>query len=99
MVPAPTKLLSLVGLAVFVVLATANAAGYRYGVSDQAFYIPAFIRAIQPAAFPRDAGLIDAQARLMVLDEIIGAIAGTSGLSLEAVSAIGYFTSLLLIWS
>jgi hypothetical protein len=24
----------------FLVLATANGAGYRYGVSDQAFYIP-----------------------------------------------------------
>jgi len=31
----------------FVLLATANAAGYRYGTSDQAFYIPAVVRALQ----------------------------------------------------
>ena len=44
----------------FLVLATANGGGYRYGVSDQAFWIPAAVRALQPASFPRDAGLIDA---------------------------------------
>jgi hypothetical protein len=98
MVPAPTKLLSFLGGAVFIVLATANAAGYRYGVSDQAFYIPAFLHAIEPAAFPRDAGLIEAEARLMVLDEVVAAIARTTGLPLQAICAIGYFISLLLIW-
>ena len=35
-------------------LATANAAGYRYGVSDQAFYVPAVVRAMNPAAFPHE---------------------------------------------
>jgi hypothetical protein len=83
----------------FVVVATANAAGYRYGVSDQAFYIPAFVRAIDPSAFPRDAALIDAQARLMVLDDIVGAIVRASGVSLETICAVGYFASLLLIWA
>jgi hypothetical protein len=99
MVPAPTKPLSLVGALLFIVLATANAAGYRYGVSDQAFYIPAFLRAIDPGAFPRDAALIDAQARLMVLDDIVGAVVRSTGVPLETVCAIGYFASLLLIWA
>ena len=88
----------VVGLFLFIVLATANAAGYRYGVSDQAFYIPAFMRAVDPAAFPRDAPLIDAQARLMVLDEIVGAIVRATGVSLETVCAVGYVLSLVLIW-
>ena len=54
----------------FVVLATLNSAGYRYGASDQAFYIPAVTRQLDPALFPRDRALIDAQARLItnVLD-------------------------------
>lgn len=90
--------LGAVGALIFLVLATANAAGYRYGVSDQAFYIPAFVRAVDPAAFPRDAALIEAQAHLMVLDEVVGALARTTGLSLPVICAIGYFTSLLLIW-
>ena len=29
------------GLFIFLVLATANSGGYRYGVSDQAYYLPA----------------------------------------------------------
>ena len=57
----------------FVLLATANGAGYRYGVSDQAFYIPVVEHAINPETFPRDASLIDAQGRLMLTDEIIAA--------------------------
>ena len=43
----------------FIVLCTMNAAGYRYGASDQAFYIPAVLRHVNPALFPRDAPLID----------------------------------------
>jgi len=84
---------------IFVVVATANAAGYRYGVSDQAFYIPAFVRALTPAAFPRDAALIDSQARLMVLDELVGLIARATGASLPVISAVGYLASLLLIYA
>jgi hypothetical protein len=90
--------LLVVGAIAFIVLATANAAGYRYGVSDQAFYIPAFMRAADPNAFPRDAALIDAQARLMVLDELVAAAVTATGMSLETVCAIGYVTSLVLIW-
>ena len=90
--------LAVIGAIVFVVLATANAAGYRYGVSDQAFYVPAFMRAINPSAFPRDAALIDAQARLMVLDEVVAGVVTATGLSLEAVCLIGYLASLLIIW-
>jgi len=97
----PSKLLGLwtLGFGIFAALATANAAGYRYGASDQAFYIPAFLRAINPAAFPRDAGLIDGQARLMVLDELVGAIVRTTRLSIPVICAAGYFTSLLLIYA
>ena len=32
-----------------------NSAGYRYAASDQAFYIPAVLRHLDPALFPRDA--------------------------------------------
>ena len=96
---APTKLLSLTGLGLFVVLATANGAGYRYGVSDQAFYIPAITHAANPEMFPRDGDLIGAQARLMVLDEVLAGIMRATGLSLPALFAIAYVLSLALVWA
>ncbi len=86
------------GGVLFVLLATANGAGYRYGVSDQAFYIPVVTRSVQPEAFPRDASLIDAEGRLMVLDEILATVMKTTGVSLETLYLAGYVASLALIW-
>ena len=34
----------------FILLATLNSAGYRYGASDQAFYVPAMLKS---ASIPR----------------------------------------------
>jgi hypothetical protein len=83
----------------FLLVATANAGGYRYGVSDQAFYIPAIIHAADPETFPRDRPLIEAQARLMLLDEAFALVVRTTGLSLPVLFAIGYLASLLLIFA
>lgn len=82
----------------FALLATANAAGYRYGASDQAFYIPVTVRAANPEAFPRDSALLDAQGRLMVLDELLGGLLRRTGLSIEVLFLAGYLLSLGLIW-
>ena len=82
----------------FVVLATANGGGYRYATSDQAFYIPAIVRVLVPEAFPRDAALIDAQARLMVFDEIAAALVRLTGLSLDTLFLAGYLLTLALVW-
>ena len=87
------------GGVLFVLLATANGAGYRYGVSDQAFYIPVVTRSLQPDAFPRDRVVIDAEGRLMVLDEILAAVIRTTGVSLETLYLSGYLASLALIWT
>jgi hypothetical protein len=86
------------GWVLFAVLATANAAGYRYGASDQAFYIPAVIRQLDPAAFPRDTALIDAQGRLILTDELIATIVRATGLPLDILFFGGYLLSLALIW-
>ena len=99
MVRAPTKLRSAAGLALFITLATANGAGYRYGVSDQAFYIPAIAHAVDPATFPHDGPLIEAQARLMLLDELLAAAMRTTGVSLPTLFAAGYILSLALIFT
>ena len=81
----------------FLLLATANGAGYRYGVSDQAFYIPVVEHAINPETFPRDASLIDAQGRLMITDEIIAAIARLTSLPLDAIFLAGYLLTVALV--
>jgi hypothetical protein len=97
---AATSVLQFTVLGVaFAILATANAAGYRYGVSDQAFYIPVVVRDLDPAAFPRDASLIDAQGRLMLADEVLAAIVGTTGLSIDTLFFAAYVCSLALTWA
>jgi hypothetical protein len=72
---------------------------YRYGVSDQAFYIPAVTRALDPTAFPHDAPLIDAQGRLMLTDEVLAALVRTTGATLESLFLAGYLLSLALIFA
>ena len=51
------------GAVAFVLLATANSAGYRYGVSDQAFYLPATLLRQDPSLFPHDRPILLAQDR------------------------------------
>ena len=81
----------------FVLLATLNSAGYRYGASDQAFYIPAVLKRLDPALFPRDGALIESQARLTVVDEAIALVARATGLSLPVLFAGAYLAALVLL--
>lgn len=80
----------------FGVLVTANSAGYRYGISDQSFYIPAFEHRIDPTLFPRDGALIDSQSKLTVADEIVGAVSTSTGAPLPALFLIGYLATIVL---
>lgn len=86
----------LAGVVVFLLLATANSGGYRYGVSDQAFYLPAVERQLTPGLFPRDATLLDAQSRLMASDEVMVGVART-GASLPAITITLYVITLVVL--
>jgi hypothetical protein len=86
------------GAVLFVVLAVSNSAGYRYGASDQAFYLPAAARAADPALFPRDAPLLDAQARLTLADDVVGGAARVLKANLSTVALVGYIAGLLLLY-
>ena len=97
--PSVRRLQFLIGGVVFVLLATANGAGYRYGVSDQAFYIPVIARSIDPALFPLDAALIDAQGKLMIADEVMAAVARGAGLPLDMLFLGSYLAALGVIWT
>lgn len=81
----------------FVMLATMNSAGYRYGASDQAFYIPVILRQLNPAFFPRDAALIDPQGRLTLYDNVLAFIVGATGVSLQHLFFALYLATLLLL--
>src|SRR3954463_1988743 len=83
----------------FVLLATANSAGYRYGASDQAFYIPAVLRHLDPSLFPRDAALIDSQARIVTVDEVIAGVVRVTGASLPQLFLALYLVTLVLLYA
>lgn len=81
----------------FIVLATANSAGYRYGLSDQLFYLPSFLRALDPTLFPRDSMLLDAQSSLMLSDQLLAFVVRITHAPLPIVMLIGYIVTLGLL--
>src|SRR5262245_60621923 len=81
----------------FVLLATLNSAGYRYGASDQAFYAPAILERMDPALFPRDTPLIQAQASLTFVDDVIGPLARATHVPLPALFVVLQILTLTLL--
>jgi hypothetical protein len=90
--------LSLAGAVVFAALATANAGGYRYGIADQAYYTAAQEKSADPRLFPRDSSLLEAQSRLMIVDDVIGWTVRTTGISLPALSFALYLVGLAALY-
>ena len=72
---------ALAGLALahFAIVATANSGGYRYGASDQAFYLPAVAAELDPSLFPRDRELLGPHMRLWLGDSLIADLARLTG--------------------
>jgi hypothetical protein len=91
--------LLIAGALLFGALATANAGGYRYGVSDQAYYLAAAARAADPSLFPRDAPLLNAQSRHMLVDDIVGGLVRITGIGLPAVSFVLYLLALATLFA
>lgn len=87
------------GALAFLLLATANAGGYRYGASDQAFYIPAIRKAMDPALFPRDASMLAAQGHVILWDGIVAFISTAAHVPLPWVFAILYCGALVALYA
>ena len=90
-------LIGAAGALVFGALVTANSAGYRFGAGDQAFYVPAIERALDPGLFPRDRALVDAQAGWLWLDEGAAWLVRATGVGLPALLFAGYVLSVALV--
>jgi hypothetical protein len=93
-----SRLALAAGAAAFCLVAILNCGGYRYGIGDQAFYVPAVVQHLDPRLFPRDRGILHAQDRLMLYDDAIAAIARTTGVSVPALFFAGYLASLALLF-
>jgi len=87
------------GAVLFALLATTNAGGYRYGVSDQAFYIPAIARTADPTLFPRDAALFDPQARLWTGRHLLATAARWSSFDMPVLFGVGYVATLGVLFT
>lgn len=93
-----TVALLVIGAMAFALVATANAGGYRYGVSDQAFYVPAVLAAGDPALFPRDRELLATQTGFMASDDALAAVALLAGVDLPAVFLTAYVVTLAALF-
>jgi hypothetical protein len=80
-----------------VLLATMNAAGYRYAASDQAFYLPAIVRQLDPSLFPAGAALIDSQAKLTLIDELAAGAVRATGVPLQYLFLALYVATLVVM--
>ena len=88
----------LAGAAAFCLVAMLNSGGYRYGVGDQAFYVPAVVQHLNSDLFPRDRLLLHAQDRFMVLDDIAAGLTETSGISIPVLFFGAYLLGAVLLF-
>ena len=82
----------------FCFLVLLNVGGYRYGVSDQAFYIPIVRQGLEPGLFPHDAPLLAVQNRLLAFDDWFAPLVRISGQSLPAAFFAAYVAGLALFY-
>ena len=96
------RLLVIAAAPLFSLLAIANSAGYRYGVSDLAFYLPAAFRDLDPGLYPRDGALLEVQARFTLSDECMALalqLGRTVGWSDEGTIYAAHIVTLVLFYA
>ncbi len=82
-----------------IALAILNSAGYRYGVSDQALYVPAVIQHLDPSLFPRDRELLHVQDRFMLFDELAAGVARATHVPVPVLFLGLFLTGLVLYFA
>jgi len=48
--------------------------GYHFGIEDQAIYLPAVLKDLDPSLFPYDHAFFDAQTKPTLIDELVAGI-------------------------
>jgi hypothetical protein len=86
------------GTAAFCLLALLNCGGYRYGIGDQAFYVPAVVQHLDSSLFPRDRALLHVQDQFMAYDDIAAAVVRTTGIPLPVLFAAAHFAAIVLVF-
>lgn len=76
-----------------------NSGGYRYGVSDQAFYVPSVVQHLDHSLFPRDRALLRAQDRFMLFDDGAAALVTMTGLSVPMLFLVAFLFGLIVHFS
>ena len=94
----PKNLVVAAGAVAFCLVAILNCGGYRYGIGDQAFYIPAVTQHLSPDLFPRDRAILHAQDRFMLYDDAIAAFVRVTRVPVPAVFVAGYLAGLALLF-
>ncbi len=83
---------------IFCCIALLNSGGYRFGVSDQSSYLPAIQEHLDPALFPRDRSLIDAQDRVNPFTRVAAAAVRLTGVDLSLLACAFYILTLALLF-
>ena len=86
------------GACAFCVLVLLNVGGYRFGVSDQAFYVPVVLQAVDPALFPHFQPHMAAQDRLFAFDDWLAPVLRGTGVPVPVAFLAGYALTLLLLY-
>jgi hypothetical protein len=84
-------------VAVFAFAALLNAGGYRFGASDQAFYIPAVAHHADPSLFPRDWRMLGAQDGLNAFTSLAGWAVRGLGIPLPSLFLALFLVTLLAL--
>ncbi|HXT69241.1 MAG TPA: hypothetical protein VN700_05780 [Vicinamibacterales bacterium] len=87
------------GAAAFLIVATANSGGYRYGISDQAFYVPAVAHAADPSLFPRDSAILSVQTSKWLGDDVLGLLVRPASSDMPVLFAVLYAAGGLLLFA
>jgi hypothetical protein len=94
----PKNVLVAAGAIAFCLVAILNCGGYRYGIGDQAFYVPAVTQHLNPDLFPRDRTILHAQDRFMLYDDAIAAFVRVTRVPVPVVFVAGYLAGLALLF-
>ena len=93
-----TRVALAAGASAFCLVAILNCGGYRYGVGDQAFYVPAVVQHLDPNLFPRDRHILHAQDRFMLYDDAFAAVSQATGAPVPVIFFGGYLAGMVLLF-